>query len=410
LLLRLSFWITLTLATLVYWRLPLRARSWFLGVVSFLFLFYLAGGDGQSATAVGFLTADHLALLMLLVWSLLSFRFARTVTKEDPRARVWKNALIVGLLGYLGYFKYFPEIFSALFSHDMGALFLPVGISYYTFKLIHFNIEAGRGKFSDCRFGDFLAYITLFPAFTAGPIERFDHFQRNRSEEWSWDLFLEGTTRLAHGLIKKFFVGGVLLGNLIAAQGLADVPIADASSAQVWSWLFLQYLWVYIDFSAYTDIAIGASLLFGVRLVENFNWPIFAENIGGFWKRWHMSLAAWCQAYIYLPAIGWSRNPYVAVFLTFFVIGLWHGAGINWVLWGLYHGLGVAVYLTWAKYKRRTGRHKRPRLFNIHGRILTNFFVAASFALTMPLQGAESGSELEWAVAAFLKALSFGLF
>jgi len=409
-LLRLSFWITLALAGLVYWRLPPRFRSGFLGVVSFVFLFYLAGSQGDSDAVRGFLTPDQAGLLVLLVWTVLSFRFARTYAKDDPWSRIRKNALILGLIGYLGYFKYFPAIFAAVFSHDMGALFLPVGISYYTFKLIHFNIEAGRGKFSDCTLGDLFAYATLFPAFTAGPIERFDHFRRHRTHEWSWDLFMEGSTRLAHGLIKKVVIGGVILSNLIAAQGLGDVSIVDASSAQVWSWMFLQYLWVYVDFSAYTDIAIGASLLFGIRLGENFNWPIFAENIGAFWKRWHMSLAAWCQAYIYLPAIGWTRNPYAAVFLTFFVIRLWHGAGVNWILWGLYHGLGVAVYLTWAKYRRRAGKRGKPPLFNLHGRILTNFCVAASFALTMPVQGVGGDSELGWAIAAFLKAFSFGLF
>ena len=140
-LLRLSFWVTLTLATLVYWRLPSRVRSGFLGVVSFLFLFYMAGGDGDAVGVIGALTPDRLALLMLLVWTLLSFRFARTSVKDDPWSRVRKNALILGLLGYLGYFKYFPEIFSALFSHDMGALFHPVGISYYTFKLVHYAID-----------------------------------------------------------------------------------------------------------------------------------------------------------------------------------------------------------------------------------------------------------------------------
>jgi alginate O-acetyltransferase complex protein AlgI len=87
--------------------------------------------------------------------------------------------------------------------------------------------------------------------------------------------------------------------------------------------------------------------------MENFNWPIFAPNIGNFWKRWHMTLAGWCQAYIYMPTIGLTRNPYVAVYSTMLVMGLWHAGTFHWVFWGLYHATGIVTYLTWAGYKRR---------------------------------------------------------
>jgi alginate O-acetyltransferase complex protein AlgI len=110
---------------------------------------------------------------------------------------------------------------------------------------------------------------------------------------------------------------------------------------------------MYLDFSAYSDIAIGSSQLFGIRIMENFNWPIFAENISVFWKRWHMTLSGWCQTYIYLPVIGLTRNPYVATYLTFIAIGLWHSGTTGALAWGLYHGTGISVFGYWNRYRRR---------------------------------------------------------
>ena len=110
---------------------------------------------------------------------------------------------------------------------------------------------------------------------------------------------------------------------------------------KVWGFLALTYLYAYLDFSAYTDIAIGASRLFGIKIMENFNFPILAINISDFWKRWHMTLAGWCQTYIYMPVMARTRTPYAAVFATFTMMGLWHGATAGWLLWGLYHATGV---------------------------------------------------------------------
>jgi alginate O-acetyltransferase complex protein AlgI len=108
-----------------------------------------------------------------------------------------------------------------------------------------------------------------------------------------------------------------------------------------------------MDFSAYSDIAIGASRLFGIRIMENFDFPILAQNIANFWQRWHMTLGRWCQSYVYMPMIGLTRNPYIAVYCTWLAIGLWHAGSLNWVFWGLYHGTGVAIFVAWGRFKRR---------------------------------------------------------
>ena len=147
----------------------------------------------------------------------------------------------------------------------------------------------------------------------------------------------------------------------------------------------MTFLYVYMDFSAYSDIAIGSSRLFGIRIMENFNWPIFAQNIGDFWRRWHMTLAGWCQTYVYLPTIGLSRNPFLAVYATFLAIGLWHAGSINYACWGLYHATGVAVFQIWQRFKRRRGwvflDHNPWHLLGIP---ITFLFVTGSFAFTVP--------------------------
>jgi alginate O-acetyltransferase complex protein AlgI len=131
--------------------------------------------------------------------------------------------------------------------------------------------------------------------------------------------------------------------------------LSTISTAEAWVFFILLFIYFYLEFAAYSDIAIGGSRLFGVRIVENFNWPILAKNMSEFWKRWHMSLAAFCQRYVYMPIIARTRNPYYAILFTFLTMGLWHAVNINYILWGLFHGAGVATVLTWNKFKRKRG-------------------------------------------------------
>jgi alginate O-acetyltransferase complex protein AlgI len=160
--------------------------------------------------------------------------------------------------------------------------------------------------------------------------------------------------------------------------------LGEISTGRAWFICGLIYLQVYLDFSAYTDLAIGTSRLFGFRIMENFRWPIFATSIGGFWTRWHRTLAGWCQAYIYMPLLGLTRNPYLAVYAAFTAIGIWHAGSLAFLLWGIYHSTGVAVYHLW---RRRGGRLARRFPGRVGGWILTQLFVIGSFAITLPGAG-----------------------
>ncbi|PLW70597.1 hypothetical protein C0039_00235 [Pseudohalioglobus lutimaris] len=335
-----NYWLLLCLGLPLYWLARPALRPYLLSVGSFTYLFTLS--SESTLILLGF------TLFFYLLYSL------------RKRGVATNKMLLLGIfftLGVLAYFKYIPD-FSSAFNDEpiLQHIIIPLGISYYTFKLIHYGVEVQRGNFPEHSLGDFLSYIYLAPIFTAGPIERFEHFLAHREDTWKPEFFVEGTTRIIHGLIKKLVLGNIVVQNLMdALPGTEDI-LLDVSSIpafELWAFCFLVFIYLYLDFSAYSDIAIGTSRLFGFRIMENFNWPIIALNISDFWKRWHMTLAGWCQYYVYLPMIGLTRNPHMAVYATFITIGLWHSGTAGWLLWGLYHATGVSAFGSWGRFRRK---------------------------------------------------------
>ena len=294
----------------------------------------------------------------VLVGFVLLFFFGAPQAIADGRRSL---AILFGLIGiilaYLIWHKYVPVMVGYWQGASTGLqIAAPLGISYFTFKLIHYALEVARGNIKDRSLPRFFCYIFLFPIFTAGPIERFDHFIANTEDSWQRQSAVEGLTRIIHGLIKAFIVAQLLQPANFGAPGSAEQLLGrldDIATYKIWIFLAVTYLFAYVDFSAYSDIAIGAARLFGFRIMENFNWPVIAVNITDFWRRWHMTLAAFCQHYVYVPVLAWSRTPYAAAFATFFTMGLWHGASAGWVMWGIYHAMGVAGYMAWARHMRR---------------------------------------------------------
>jgi alginate O-acetyltransferase complex protein AlgI len=164
-----------------------------------------------------------------------------------------------------------------------------------------------------------------------------------------------------------------------------------------WWVAIASYLHLYFNFAGYTDIAIGASRLFGLGIMENFDWPILAPNIGVFWKRWHMSLTGWCMTYIYMPVLGTFRRPNLATYIVFVAIALWHAASINWLMWGLYHATGLVLFQMWSRFKRKrkwtwTDRGRSSIPWKGFAIALTFLFVSAGEMLT--LGGVENFTDL----------------
>lgn len=286
---------------------------------------------------------------------------------ESIFSRFYKKGSVLCLIGilqtlvFLIVFKYWNFLTGLLFAgaaHNplaWSGAFLPLGISFFTFEFIHYAVERYRGATSAGTFGEYLCFILFFPTMVAGPIKRYPDFLpklTNPSLEWDLD-WQQGTTRILAGLAKKF----VLADFLTAFTNHLNIP--DIALAQRWVlpiWLLAYGFKIYFDFSAYSDIAIGSARLFGIKVPENFDWPYLRSNISEFWKHWHMSLYRWLVDYIFIP-LGGSRTTthrvYINILITMFLSGLWHGAGLNFIVWGLWHGMLLVGYRLWSKWRDR---------------------------------------------------------
>jgi alginate O-acetyltransferase complex protein AlgI len=230
--------------------------------------------------------------------------------------------------------------------------FIPLGFSYLAFRVIHVLIEVRRNQMPVPSLTLYLAYLFFLPAYTAGPIDRLNRFSiptgRLNPDDLSW-----GIRRIAVGFIKKFVLAEGFLRMAASIPAVSSALAADPSApstAHCWEATSSAYLRIYLDFAAYSDIALGTARLFGVTLMENFNAPILATNPSDFWRRWHISLSIWCQHYVYMPAIGWMRNPNIPQTLSFLAMGLWHLVTLNRVGWALYNAGGVAGYMQWNRW------------------------------------------------------------
>lgn len=264
----------------------------------------------------------------------------------------------------LGIFKYWNFFTGMIFWHaanpiHWGGQFLPLGISFFTFEFYHYAWDRRANKTEPGSLGEYLAFILFFPTMVAGPIKRYQDFLpklRAKPTEWGRD-WERGGTRILTGLVKKFAVADLLTA---WTDHLNGKDILHASRGTLLLWIFAYGVKIYADFSGYSDIAIGSARLFGIRVPENFDWPYGRRNIQRFWQCWHISLTRWLMDYVYIP-MGGSRvaswRIYVNLMVVMLVSGLWHGAGLNFVVWGLVHGVMLAVHRFWRKWRGVASEH-----------------------------------------------------
>ncbi|MDR2615597.1 MAG: MBOAT family protein [Oscillospiraceae bacterium] len=249
-------------------------------------------------------------------------------------------ALVVGL-GGLGYFKY-TDFFIANVNTLFGSSFplpriaLPIGISFYTFQILSYDIDLYRGRTELQRSPlTFAAYVTLFPQLIAGPIVRYADVARELgSREHSIERFARGARRFVLGLGKKVLIANVL-------GELTDICRASGEKSVLMAWLYIvSYAFhLYFDFSGYSDMAIGLGRIFGFEFMENFNYPYISKSVTEFWRRWHISLSSWFRDYVYIPLGGNRVGPARHIFnilVVWFLTGFWHGAGWSFIAWGGY--------------------------------------------------------------------------
>ena len=320
----------LPLVLLGYYICPKKGRNLFLLIVSLVFY---AWGEPK--------------YVFLMIFSILvNYIFGRLMDKNRSRQKRMKLLLVLSVvidLGLLSVFKYTDFIITnvnAIFgsSFDLLKIALPIGISFYTFQAMSYTIDVYR---NDVRVQknliDFGMYITMFPQLIAGPIVRYADVQDQLAERSVTTAdFSEGIMRFVVGLGKK-----VLLANQMGAVWSEIYALGgDVSALMAWTGAIAYTFQIYFDFSGYSDMAIGLGRMFGFKFPENFRYPYQSVSITDFWRRWHITLSTWFKEYLYIP-LGGNRCGLARQALNLLIVwsltGFWHGAGWNFVMWGLYY-------------------------------------------------------------------------
>jgi alginate O-acetyltransferase complex protein AlgI len=280
----------------------------------------------------------------------------KNISPEKEHQRKYAvYASVIANLGILGFFKYFDFFYHLTkyslerlgFTIDPLALgiILPVGISFYTFQSLSYTVDVYRGKISSTNnLLDFFVYVSFFPQLVAGPIERSAHLLPQLSKGFSPNLrsFCDGMPLIIWGFFKK----------LVIADNLAPIvnQIFVAEHPGIFLVLIGGYAFamqIYCDFSGYSDMARGIARIFKIDLIENFHLPFLARNPREFWRRWHISLSLWFRDYVYISLGGnrlGKKRTYLNLLATLTLCGLWHGAMLNFVAWGLFHGILLVIH------------------------------------------------------------------
>jgi len=309
---------------------------------------------GASLFYYGWWQPKYLALLLPSV--LVNYGIGLAIARI-PRGRQRRALLATGIagnLGLLGYFKYFNFFVTTINAvADTGvstaSIVLPLAISFFTFQQIAYLADVYSGKAEEYSLLDYALFVCFFPQLIAGPIvhhgEMLPQFSRRSRYRLNDEDFSVGVTMFAIGLFKK-----VVIADTVATFASPIFTAAEAGGPLAfwlaWQGALAYTIQLYFDFSGYSDMAIGAARLFGIKLPLNFDSPYKARNISDFWRRWHMTLSRFLRDYLYIPLGGNRKGKsrrYVNLMITMLLGGLWHGAGWTFVFWGLLHGLYLCI-------------------------------------------------------------------
>lgn len=324
----------LPLVLLAYYFSPRLGRNAVL--LFFSLLFYAWGGLG---------------LTLLLITSVtINFFIAKQINRS-VHAKKWLVTGIIGNVLLLVIFKYtafFVTNIGALFhtdTHDWVHIALPIGISFYTFHQISMLRDIYQNpELPKVHYFRTMLYVVFFPQLVAGPIVRYKDIIYQLKERYeSLDQLALGIKRFIVGLFKKVIIANTLAG---VADAIMDADHSTLSTGAVWLGILAYTLQIYFDFSGYSDMAIGLARMFGISLLENFEFPYISTSIKEFWRRWHISLSTWFRDYVYIPLGGNRVSPvrnYVNLFLVFALTGFWHGASWSFLFWGIFHGVFLII-------------------------------------------------------------------
>ncbi len=344
----------------------------FLPVVFFVYFFLCRVGAQKVshiwlAAASLFFYGYWRPIYLLLIGASIIFNFLIGVAIDrlyanEARHQLRKTIFLSGIvanLGLLGFFKYtnfFIENINGIFGTHIGYLkiLLPLAISFFTFQQIAYLVDHYRGVAQERSFASYVLFVTFFPHLLAGPIvhhkEMMPQFSDITKKTMSFDNISKGLFIFFLGLAKKVVLADTFA--IWANRGFGDPTALNLIDSWVTS---LSYTFqLYFDFSGYTDMAIGAALLFNIYLPQNFNSPYKALNIQDFWRRWHMTLSRFMRDYIYIPLGGNQKGEWRTaynLFIVFLLGGLWHGAAWTFVAWGVLHGVAIVVQRLWSNLR-----------------------------------------------------------
>jgi alginate O-acetyltransferase complex protein AlgI len=329
---------------------------------------------------------DKWAALVVIALTAFSYGMGYLI-ETRPNRKLYRTIGVTGLLLALVLFKYMGFLGDTLnsllqlFGHyphaSLGAIVRPLGISYLVFKMMSYLIDLRIGIINRGTFIDLLLYGSLFTMFVAGPIERFQRFKpqvESVAQGFKLEYLEAGFQRIVFGLFKKIFLADWI--------GYLIVPIwksgGDVSLVMKTLGLVGFSFQLYLDFAGYSDIAIGASRMYGLTIMENFDRPFLQENTAQFWRHWHISLSSWIRDYIFFPLGKKSTNRIWALFIVpvaaMALSGLWHAPSWTFLIWGVWHGLGLSVYLFWnynKRYYEWIGRVAQSRIFTVFSILAT---------------------------------------
>ncbi len=296
--------------------------------------------------SIGFYTYGEPKAVLIMILSIVMNYFSGLAMKRENSHRKVILALSISanllLLGIFKYAAFSAELLNALpfFNVPVPGIALPIGISFYTFQAMSYVIDAYKDpEYIQKNIYKLALYITFFPQLVAGPIVKYYDFAGQiDSRTVTPEKTAQGIRRFIMGLSKKLLIANTLA---VAADYVYGLDIGELSLPLAWLGAVSYLFQIYFDFSGYSDMAIGLGAMFGFTFRENFNYPYISQSIQEFWRRWHISVSTWFKEYVYIP-LGGNRKGKVRTavnkLIVFFCTGLWHGASLNFIVWGLFNG------------------------------------------------------------------------
>lgn len=342
----LAYMIFLPVVVALFWLTPFKFRTPLLLVASYVFYCFWKPIYG----------------VLIFSMTVMNYVFGLLIARSEKNKGKWLALALVGNLVTLGYFKYtymtrdvLNDVFQAIGLHQLPSItweiILPLGISFFVFEFIHYLVDVYRGDKPVKNFLEFALFPSFFPTQIAGPIKRYQDFipQLRTEHKLTREEFNSGVELIVFGLFKKVVLADTV--GVLVARAYAHPDLLTGADLWLATWGFAWQ--VFFDFGGYSDIARGSAQLMGLKVPLNFSMPYLSGNYSDFWRRWHITLSMWLKDYLFIP-LGGSRcsepRIWFNLIVTMALAGLWHGAGMHFVVYGVYVGICLALHRAWKNF------------------------------------------------------------